>query len=58
MVEGVAGQHDVHFYGCVVYVTPGSIRLCVGVWVWCHRVWCVCVCGVWVWCGCVGGCAL
>ena len=46
MVEGVVGQHDVHFYGCVVYVTLGSIRLCV----------CVCVvgrcgvtvCGVWV----------
>ena len=58
MVEGVVGQHDVHFYGCVVYVTLGSIRLCV----------CVCVvgrcgvtvCGVWVgvggW-GCTVSCA-
>ena len=53
MVEGVEGQHDVHSYGCVVYVTPGSIRLvCVCVWwVWCHRVWCGCGVGVW-------GCAL
>ena len=54
MVEGVVGQHDVHSYGCVVYVTPGSIRLCVlvGEVGGCG----VTVCGVWV--GEVGGCGV
>lgn len=71
MVEGVVGQHDVHFYGCVVYVCNSRQYQTgvgvVGVWVWCHRVWvwyvgvvlvCGCRCGMWVWCGCgwcVGG---
>ena len=58
------GQHDVHFYGCVVYVTPGSIRL-VWVWVWwvgvvspCVGVVCGCGVGGWVWVWYVGGCGM